>query len=135
MQETCLRLMGKKMLVALRMEGKFSGEGLQSLDADDDLMSAMARELVEKAGVGESADAIWRDLDREREKVQPCPAVVETEDELSPVLDLPAVMSTEPAPAWTGIHLVEPAATVKKRKKVSAWPTATQDDAQLKLFG
>jgi hypothetical protein len=62
MQETCLRLMGKKMLVALMMEGKFSGEGLQALDTDEDLMSAMARELVEKAGVGESADAVWRDL-------------------------------------------------------------------------
>ena len=34
MQETCLRLMGKKMLVALMMEGKFSGEGLQALDTD-----------------------------------------------------------------------------------------------------
>ena len=52
MQETCLRLMGRKMLVALMMEGKFSGEGLQSLDADEDLMSAMARELVERAEVG-----------------------------------------------------------------------------------
>ena len=60
MQEICLRLMGRKMLVALMMEGKFSGEGLQSLDADEDLMAAMARELVEKAGVGESADQIWR---------------------------------------------------------------------------
>jgi len=59
MQETCLRLMGRKMLVALMMEGKFSGEGLQSLDADEDLMSAMARELVERAGVGQSADAVW----------------------------------------------------------------------------
>jgi hypothetical protein len=68
MQETCLRLMGKKMLVALMMEGKFSGEGLQSLDADEDLLSAMARELVEKAGVGERADEIWRQLDRERNK-------------------------------------------------------------------
>jgi hypothetical protein len=57
MQETCLRLMAKKMFVALMMEGKFSGEGLQSLDANEDLMNAMARELVEKAGVGESADA------------------------------------------------------------------------------
>ena len=28
MQETCIRLMGKKLLVALMMEGKFSGEGL-----------------------------------------------------------------------------------------------------------
>jgi hypothetical protein len=34
--------MGKKMLVALTMEGKFSGEGLQSFDADEDLISAMA---------------------------------------------------------------------------------------------
>src|SRR5664279_324402 len=84
MQETCLRLMGKKMLVALMMEGKFSGEGLQSLDTDEDLMSAMARELVEKAGVGESADAVWRDLGHEREKVLPRQAaadpVPETED-------------------------------------------------------
>jgi hypothetical protein len=39
---TCLRLMGKKMLVALMMEGKFSGEGLQALDTDEDLMSAIA---------------------------------------------------------------------------------------------
>src|SRR5690349_25055474 len=47
MQETCLRLMGRKMLVALMMEGKFSGEGLQALDTDEDLLSDMARELVE----------------------------------------------------------------------------------------
>jgi hypothetical protein len=135
MQETCLRLMGKKMLVALMMEGKFSGEGLQSLDADEDLMSAMARELVEKAGVGESADAIWRDLDHEREKAQPRPAEVEVEEEPTPVLDLPMVMSPDPVPVWTSIHLVEPPVAVKKRKKASLWPTATQDDVQLKLFG
>ena len=79
MQETCLRLMGKKMLVALMMEGKFSGEGLQALDTDEDLMSAMARELVEKAGVGESADAVWRELDHERDRVLPRPAVAEQE--------------------------------------------------------
>jgi len=71
MQETCLRLMGKKMLVALMMEGKFSGEGLQALDTDEDLMSAMARELVEKARIGESADAVWRELGGKREEVLP----------------------------------------------------------------
>ena len=84
MQETCLRLMGKKMLVALMMEGKFSGEGLQALDTDEDLMSAMARELVEKAGVGESADAVWRELDHEREKVLPRRAAAEPEPEEDP---------------------------------------------------
>ena len=38
MQEVCLRLMGKKLLVALTMEGKFAGEGLQSIDEDDDML-------------------------------------------------------------------------------------------------
>jgi hypothetical protein len=137
MQETCLRLMGKKMLVALMMEGKFSGEGLQSLDADDDLMSAMARELVEKAGVGETADAIWRELDQEREKTQPRPPIVKEEIEPTAPVDLPMVALPEPpssAPAWIGIHLVEPPPKAKK-KKPSLWPTAKDEDAQLKLFG
>jgi hypothetical protein len=42
--------MGKKLLVALTMEGKFAGEGLQNIDEDDDMLSAMARELVERNG-------------------------------------------------------------------------------------
>jgi len=60
MQTSCLRLMGKKLLVALTMEGKFAGEGLHSIDEDDDMLSAMARELVERNGIGETADAVWR---------------------------------------------------------------------------
>jgi hypothetical protein len=43
--------------VALTMEGKFTGEGLQSIDEDDDMLSAMARELVERNGIGDSADS------------------------------------------------------------------------------
>jgi hypothetical protein len=141
MQETCLRLMGKKMLVALMMEGKFSGEGLQALDADEDLVSAMARELVEKAGVGESADAVWRDLGHEREKVLPRPAAVEPESEeetdLIPDLsigDLPAVSAAEPVPTPFGIRLIEPHQISKKRKKAALWPTASETNAQLSLF-
>lgn len=65
-QEKCVKLMGKKMLVSLMMEGKFSGEGLDSLDADEDMMTAMVRELLEEGGVGESADVIWASLERER---------------------------------------------------------------------
>ena len=60
MQEVCLRLMGKKLLVALAMEGKFTSEGLQAIDGDDDMLTAMARELVENKGIGESADSVWR---------------------------------------------------------------------------
>jgi hypothetical protein len=63
MQTKCLRLMGKKLLVALTLEGKFAGEGLHDLeDDDDDILAALARELVEKDGVGQTADAVWSEL-------------------------------------------------------------------------
>jgi hypothetical protein len=136
MQETCLRLMGKKMLVALMMEGKFSGEGLQALDTDEDLMSAMARELVEKGGVGESADAVWRELDHERDKVLPRPTLgeSETDQESTPVLNLPMPAAAPPVPVAFGIHLTESCPSTKKRKKDDLWPTATETNSQLSLF-
>ena len=74
MQTACLRLMGKKLLVALTMEGKFAGEGLQNIDEDDDMLSAMARELVERNGIGESADAVWKALNAEHQKLFPATA-------------------------------------------------------------
>jgi hypothetical protein len=44
------------------MEGKFASEGLQAIDGDDDMLTAMARELVENKGIGESAESVWRQL-------------------------------------------------------------------------
>jgi len=79
MQTKCLRLMGKKLLVALTLEGKFAGEGLHDVEEDDDMLSAMARELVEKNGIGETADAVWAQLkqvyDQMPVTVQTLPAV------------------------------------------------------------
>jgi hypothetical protein len=69
MQSSCLRLMGRKLLVSLAMEGKFSREGLQSLDEDDDMLTAMARELVTENGVGESAAAVWRQIQAENSSI------------------------------------------------------------------
>ena len=69
MQSSCLRLMGRKLLVSLAMEGKFSREGLQSLDEDDDMLTAMARELVTQNGVGESAAAVWRQIQAENSNI------------------------------------------------------------------
>jgi hypothetical protein len=115
--------MGKKMLVALMMEGKFSGEGLQSLDTDEDLMSAMARELVEKAGVGESADKVWRELDRERGQLLPQPPAVKVEEDDNPVFDLSASESTSLPAERAGIHLVEPTVGTRVHKKPSPWST------------
>jgi hypothetical protein len=133
MQEICLRLMGRKMLVALMMEGKFSGEGLQSLDADEDMMSAMARELVEKAGVGESADQVWRRLDRERAKhLGPAASVNgETSDDGALSLALAPEGAYEP-----DIHSV-PGGQEKRRPDSPPWPATatTEQPVQLSLFG
>ncbi len=83
MQTSCLRLMGKKLLVALTMEGKFAGEGLQSIDEDDDMLSAMARELVERNGIGESADAVWKGLNLEHQKLFPATHAANEFDSIS----------------------------------------------------
>ena len=69
MQETCLRLMGKKLLVSLAMEGKFSSEGLQAINDEDDILMAMARELVTEKGIGERADAVWSALQKKQDEV------------------------------------------------------------------
>jgi len=126
MQETCIRHMGKKMLVALMMEGKFSGEGLQSLDANEDLLSAMARELVEKGGVGETADAVWKDLERERAKHGPAPTLMAevitlpvTPVELERVAVLPEPVDL---PVTAGPQLVFPTNPRPKRKLTPLWP-------------
>lgn len=68
MQESCLRLMGKKLLVSLAMEGKFSSEGLQAINEEDDILMAMARELVTEKGIGERADAVWAALQKKQEE-------------------------------------------------------------------
>ncbi len=124
--------MGKKMLVALMLEGKFSGEGLMALDADEDLMSAMARELVEKAGVGESADKIWRDLEKERGQMLPQPPAPQIEEESGLLSGLPEFAAGESASGRDGIHIVEP---VRAQIKPAPWPAAMETPVQLSLFG
>ena len=96
MQTACLRLMGKKLLVALTMEGKFAGEGLQSIDEDDDMLSAMARELVERNGIGETADAVWKALNAEHQKLFPATS---GSNEVAASIDIaPVLAGTEASP-------------------------------------
>jgi hypothetical protein len=66
MQESCLRLMGKKLFVSLAMEGTFASYGVQALEDDADVLTSMARELVTQKGVEDRAEAIWRTLQGER---------------------------------------------------------------------
>lgn len=61
-QDTCLELMGRKLLVALTTEGQFCGEGFQGGEEDEsDILAAVARSLV-KQEIGESAEEAWRTL-------------------------------------------------------------------------
>jgi hypothetical protein len=131
-QRTCLRLMGRKMLVALMMEGKFSGEGIHSLDADDDLLAAMARELVEQGGVGESADAVWHELRRERAAQAAATPVVSNLPSSEPdtdVSDLFARVLETSAPPGPLLVSAPP------KKKEALWPTGYVVGEQLQLFG
>jgi hypothetical protein len=97
MQTACLRLMGKKLLVALTMEGKFAGEGLQNIDEDDDMLSAMARELVERNGIGESADSVWKALTAEHQKL--FPASARADNDVMPIETPGSLLTIESAPA------------------------------------
>ena len=101
MQETCLRLMGKKLLVSLAMEGKFATDGLQSIDEGDDILMAMARELVMEKGIGESADAVWKRLVEKQAEVFGVRAVETSPSEMEAELterDAPEIIIPSPAP-------------------------------------
>jgi len=128
MQEVCLRLMGKKLLVALAMEGKFASEGLQAIDGDDDMLTAMARELVEKKGIGESADSVWRALGQLRpsttapkeEEPVPTPAVVADVG----LMQVPTLMHGS----------IPDSALVETARLPRGYSHKTTDSAQLSLF-
>ncbi len=135
-QRTCLRLMGRKMLVALMMEGKFSGEGIHSLDADDDLLAAMARELVEQGGVGQSADAVWDELRRERAAQAGAAAQLQKPEgweEVQMMEDMFSGIATPVPTTASGPVLVE--SKPKQKKGESIWPTAYVFGEQMRLFG
>jgi hypothetical protein len=118
MQEVCLRLMGKKLLVALAMEGKFASEGLQAIDGDDDMLTAMARELVENKGIGESADFIWRNV----QQLRPSTAAVadpEHDPNEQPVMDAPALLpiSAQPIPNAALLEAANPSRRSARRNE------------------
>jgi hypothetical protein len=95
-QERCLRLVGKKMLVSLALEGKLASHGLTAMEQDDDLLTALARELVTEKGIGECAAAVWKTLQRESTSIVktmpeiPAACSPDPEQELSQLLPLVA---------------------------------------------
>jgi len=58
MQERAMELMGKKLLAAEALEGKFSSEGLVAMAGDDGIEMAMAKSLSEN--MDEASDRSWQ---------------------------------------------------------------------------
>jgi hypothetical protein len=140
MQEACLRLMGKKLLVSLAMEGKFASDGLQAIDEGDDILMAMARELVTEKGIGESADAVWKRLVEKQAEVfgvratdatvvagEPAPVEVEPEEIVVPPSSLPSVV-TQLLMFGSALE------AAPKRKGSRRVPTTGSPSSQLALF-
>jgi superfamily II DNA or RNA helicase len=137
MQETCLRLMGKKLLVSLAMEGKFSAEGLQAMEEGEDILMAMARELVTEKGIGESAAAVWKSLQTQQQEVFGVRVEVDTKSEAeSPTDAVPDVaVSRSATPAMVDQLLMFGASLEDaKRRKVSRRQNVASTTNQLTLF-
>jgi hypothetical protein len=142
MQETCLRLMGKKLLVSLAMEGKFASDGLQAIDEGDDILMAMARELVTEKGIGESADAVWKQLVEKQAEVFRVRAVETSPSEKEaepPEQNMPEIIIPPPAPIpalVTQLLMFGGSLESVPRRKASRRPSsATVLYDQLALFG
>jgi len=96
----------------LAMEGKFTSDGLQAIDGDDDMLTAMARELVQNKGIGESADNLWRRVGAflptsgQHEPMEEHRAVSEGNGPVIPAFPMPpgADHATTPACAFAGNH-------------------------------
>jgi hypothetical protein len=141
MQETCLRLMGKKLLVSLAMEGKFATDGLQAIDEGDDILMAMARELVTEKGIGESADAVWKRLVEKQAEVFGVRAVETSPSEMEAHPsegDIPEIIIPPPAsiPAVvTQLLMFGVSLESGHRRKASRRPSSTVTTPdQLGLF-
>ena len=128
MQERCVRLMGKKLLVSLAMEGKFASDGLQAIDEGDDILMAMARELVTEKGIGESAAAVWRELQKQQAEVfgvraTEGPAVnAKAESEIEPVTLLQTVPSREAVTEESQLPATEGTAPAISRRQPNRVP-------------
>jgi hypothetical protein len=122
--------MGKKLLVSLAMEGKFSNGGLQGIEDDDDVLTAMARELVTEKGVGESAASVWKAIQKQHARL--LPAGSSPEEEIAPNKFVgPPLSELVPAPGPTNGLIF---GTRLEREPARRKPLIVEADSQLSLF-
>ena len=93
----------------------------------------MTRELVEKGGVGEAADAVWEELRQER-VAQSIATVANSGPKAWENVTEPDLLSPGTTELPLGPMLVETRS--KRTKKVeSIWPSGYVVGEQLRLFG
>jgi len=123
------------------MEGKFASEGLQATDEGDDILMAMARELVTEKGIGESADAVWKQLQKQQAEVfgvrpvETFPPAVEVEPSTE---DAPELIIPPPAPVSEVVTQLlmfgSSLEDLPKRKPSRRTTAATTPSSQMGLF-
>jgi hypothetical protein len=102
------------------------------------MMSAMARELVERGRVGESADAIWADLKRERALHVPARPALDPEQDTDAGIsrempEMPLFLPHPTSAPQSALTLVYPTGQ-PKHKPSSLWPAGHDEGAQMLLF-
>jgi len=114
------------------MEGKFSSEGLQSINDEDDILMAMARELVTEKGVGERADAVWATLQKKQEEMLPTRAAKDLETEADRSAPEIPLIETTSAP----VDQLSPLGSARESpgRKGSRRSASAMPDGQLALF-
>ena len=120
------------------MEGKFASDGLQAIDDGDDILMAMARELVTEKGIGETADLVWKRLQKEQREVFGT-RVVEVpaaEAEIPSVIEPELMIASEPVPAVVSqLLMFGNLLEIARRRKTSRKPPVTETTPnQLALF-
>jgi hypothetical protein len=123
------------------MEGKFASDGLQAIDEGDDILMAMARELVTEKGIGESTDAVWKQLVEKQAEVFGVRAVERSPSEMEaepPQRGVPEVIIPPPTPIpalVTQLLMFGGSLESVPRRKASRRPSSgTTTSDQLGLF-
>jgi hypothetical protein len=130
--------MGKKLLVSLAMEGKFASDGLQAVDEGDDILMAMARELVTEKGIGESATLVWKQLQKQQTEVLGTRVVdaPAADVETPAVVNSDVIIAPQPVPAVVSqLLMFGDLLEIARRRKTSRKSPATETTPnQLALF-
>jgi hypothetical protein len=119
------------------MEGKFSAEGLQALGDSEDMLTALARELVTERGIGEPADAIWRQIQAEQAKMLPAatatvdaiPSIEDAQPATPPETMLPSIIPVAASALKFGSGPVASGSIPRKRRS-----NLVSGEDQLALF-